>query len=145
MSLSLTATLPLTQAIRNPFIVAKQEKGGIIMDLKGIGAKLCVRYVVPYVTKIIKSAISTLSKCLYEKLYNRFKNALESFENALNKAVETTDPKKLKKRILCCRLGLGFFEKINQVLNEVIPNYAAAITQAEEKYSELTGEALEEE
>lgn len=115
------------------------------MSLKGIGAKLCIRYVVPCVTKIIKSAISTLSKCIYEKLYNRFKNALESFENALEKIIETTDPKKLKKRILCCRLGLSFFEKINQVLNEVIPNYAAAITQAEEKYSELTGETLEDE
>lgn len=115
------------------------------MSLKEIGAKLCIRYVVPCVTKIIKSAISTLSKCIYEKLYNRFKNALESFENALEKIIETTDPKKLKKRILCCRLGLSFFEKINQVLNEVIPNYAAAITQAEEKYSELTGETLEDE
>lgn len=115
------------------------------MDLKGLGAKLCLKYVVPYVKKIIISAISSLAKNIYEKLYNRFKNALDSFEEALLKTTKTDDPKKLKKRIVCCRLGFAFFEKINQVLNEVIPDYAAVITQAEEKYLEITGETLEEE
>jgi len=107
------------------------------MDFKSIGIALCVKYVVPAVKKIIKSAISRLGKNLYEKLYDRFKSALESFGEALNKMFQTTDPEKLKKRIECCRLGLGFFEKIHQVLEEVLPDYSAAVAEASEKLSRL--------
>lgn len=109
------------------------------MDLKVLGVQLCVKYVVPAIKKIIKSAISKLGKNLYEKLYDRFKSALESFGEALEKMFQTTDPEKLKKRVDCCRLGLSFFEKIHQVLEEVLPEYSAAVAEASEKLSRIEG------
>lgn len=112
------------------------------MDFKSIGVQLCVKYIVPAVKKIVKSAISRLGKSLYEKLYDRFKSALESFGEAVEKMFKTTEPEKLKKRLECCILGLKFFEKIHQVLEEVLPEYSAAIAEAKEKYNRITGEDL---
>lgn len=115
------------------------------MDFKKIAVELLVKYVAPIVTKIIKSKIATIGKSLYEKLYNRIVDALKSFEGALEKMFQTKDPKKLQKRIVCCRLGLKFFEKIYSVLDSLIPEYAATITQAEEIYEKITGTTLEDE
>lgn len=114
------------------------------MEIK-IAIDLLIKYVAPIVAKIIKSKIATIGKSLYEKLYNRIVHALQSFEGALEKMFQTKDPKKLKKRIICCRLGLSFFEKIHSVLDSIIPKYAATITQAEELYEEITGKPLEDE
>jgi len=114
------------------------------MDLK-IAVNLLLKYVAPIVTKIIKSKISIIGKSLYEKLYNRIVDALKSFESALEKMFDTEKPEKLKKRIVCCSLGLKFFEKIHQTLDEVIPDYSAAIEEAKEKYKNLTGDEIGEE
>lgn len=109
------------------------------MNLKALGVELCIKYVVPAVKKIIKSAISRIGKNLYERLYDRFKSALESFGEALEKMFQTTEPEKLKKRIECCRLGLSFFEKIYRVLEDVLPEYSAAVAEANEKLSRIEG------
>lgn len=103
------------------------------MDLKGLGVELCVKYVLPFVQKILSSAISKISKRLYERLYTRFKTAVDSFENALKKLGEANDQKSLKKRLACCKLGLSFFEQIYKILDELLPEYSAAIEDAEEK------------
>lgn len=113
------------------------------MDIK-IAVGLLVKYVAPIVTKIIKSKISVLARNLYEKSYNRFVEATKSFEQALEKCFDTTDPKKLKKRILCCELGLKFFEKIHAVLDDLIPEYNAALLEAKEKYNRITGKEIGE-
>ena len=111
------------------------------MNLQTLGIELCIKYVVPAVKKIIKSAISKLGKNLYEKLYDRFKSALESLGEAIQKMLDTDDPEKLQKRLDCCELGLKFFEKIYQVLDEVLPEYKKAIEQAKNKeIKEVSGE-----
>lgn len=115
------------------------------MNFKKIAVELLVKYVAPVVAKIIKSKIAIIGKSLYEKLYNRIVDALKSFEVALEKMFQTKDPKKLQKRIICCRLGLSFFEKIHSVLDSVIPEYAATVAEAEEIYKEITGKTLEDE
>ena len=61
------------------------------MDIKGLAAKLCADYVLPYIKKIAKSLISNIGKSAYEKLYSRFTKALESFEEALEKCFEILD------------------------------------------------------
>ena len=108
------------------------------IDLKTLGIELCIKYVVPAVQKIIKSAISKLGKNLYEKLYDRFKSALESFGGAVEKLFNTTDLKKFKKSLDCCELGLKFFEKIHKVLDELLPEYTAAIEEAKNKYAQIS-------
>lgn len=113
------------------------------MEIK-VAIALITKYLAPIVTKIIKSKISTIGKSLYEKLYNRIVDALNSFENALTKCLNTTDTKKLKKRIVCCDLGLKFFTRIHSLLDDVLPEYSAAVEEAKNKYSELTGEDLSE-
>lgn len=113
------------------------------MNFKQLAVTLCVKYVLPKLKQIAKSAISSLGKSLYEKLYNRFKSALDSFEKALNKMFETDDPKKLEKRLTCCSLGIWFFEKIYDVLDEVLPEYQAAIRKAKEKYTEVCEKEFE--
>ena len=113
------------------------------MDIKGLAAKLCADYVLPYIKKIAKSLISNIGKSAYEKLYSRFTKALESFEEALEKCFETNDLKKLEKRLKCCTLGLAFFEKMNPVLDGVLADYNAAVLEAEEKYKKLGGGVLE--
>ena len=113
------------------------------MNFKQLAVTLCVKYVLPKLKDIAKSAISALGKSLYERFYNRFKSALDSFEKALNKLFETEEPKKLEKRLRCCSLGIWFFEKIYDVLDEVLPEYQAAIRKAKEKYYELTKEEFE--
>lgn len=113
------------------------------MNIQGIGLKVCVGYVLPYLVKITKSLISHLAKSMYEKLYNRFTNALNSIEAAIDKLLTTKDAKKLKKGILCCKLGLKFLEKIKEVLEDVLPDYNAALGEAENKLAELTGEIVE--
>ncbi len=115
------------------------------MSVKGIAIKICVAYVLPCLVKIGKSLISRIGKTMYEKLYDRFTKALASLEEALNKIFEVeNDPKKLKKRIVCCKLGFKFFEKIKDVLDDVLCDYSAAIGEAENKYETLTGECLED-
>ena len=84
------------------------------MEIK-VAIALITKYLAPIVTKIIKSKISTIGKSLYEKL---------------------------KKRIVCCDLGLNFFTKIHSLLDEVLPEYTAAVEEAKIKYSELTGEEI---
>ena len=111
------------------------------MEIK-VAIALITKYLAPIVTKIIKSKISTIGKSLYEKLYNRIVDALNSFEKALTKCLNSNDPKKLKKRIVCCDLGLNFFTKIHSLLDEVLPEYTAAVEEAKIKYSELTGEEI---
>lgn len=113
------------------------------MNLKGLALKVCVNYVFPYLAKIGKSLISNAGKSMYERLYKRFTHALESLEEAINKIFETEKPKKLKKRITCCKLGLKFFEKIKDVLDDVLCDYSAAIGEAENKYENITGERLD--
>lgn len=113
------------------------------MEIK-VAIALITKYLAPIVTKIIKSKISTIGKSLYEKLYNRIVDALKSFEKALTDCLNTTEPKKLKKRLVCCELGLKFFTKIHLLLEDILPEYSAAIDEAKTKYSELTGESLNE-
>ncbi len=108
------------------------------MNLKNFGLELCKKYVFPIITTIVKSAISKIGKSLYEKLYDKFQKALESFGEAVEKMFNTDNPEKLKKRIECCSLGLGFFEKIHQVLEEIIPEYSAAIAEAKERLEKIT-------
>ena len=112
------------------------------MNLKGLALKVCINYVLPYLAKIGKSFISNVGKSMYERLYKRFTHALERLEEAINKIFETEEPKKLKKRITCCKLGLKFFEKIKDVLDDVLCDYSAAIEDAENKYENITGERL---
>lgn len=111
------------------------------MEIK-IAISLLVKYLAPIVTKIIKSKISAIGKTLYEKLYNRIVDALQSFEKALTKCLKTDDVKKLKKNIVCCSLGLKFFTKIYEVLEGVLPEYEAAIEEAKNRYNNLTGEEV---
>lgn len=115
------------------------------MSLKGLGLKVCQEYILPVVKKIARSLISNIGKSLYERLYSRFAKALASFEEALDKLFEINDIDKLKKRLKCCKKGLLFFEKMDVALNNVLADYNAAITDAEEKYLELGGEPLEDE
>lgn len=112
------------------------------MSLKGLGLKVCQEYILPGIKKIAKSFISNIGKSLYERLYTRFAKALNSFEEALDKLLETDDLEKLKKRLKCCKLGLVFFEKMDVALNNVLADYNAAILEAEEKLLELGGEPL---
>lgn len=113
------------------------------MNLKGLALKVCTSYVLPYLVKIGKSLISNIGKSMYERLYKSFLHALDSLEEAISKIFETDNPKKLKKRITCCKLGLKFFEKIKDVLDDVLCDYSAAIGEAENKYEQITGEVLE--
>lgn len=108
------------------------------MNIK-IAATLAVKYLAPLVCKIIKSKISIIGKSLYEKLHNKFLDALESFEKAIEECFTVKDPKKLKKKLDCCSLGFKFFVKMNNLLNEAIPEYAAALEEGKLKYIELTG------
>lgn len=109
------------------------------MDLKALGVELCIKYILPTVKNIIKSAISKIGKSLYEKLNDRFKSALESFGEAVEKMVKENKADKLKKRITCCRLGFVFFEKVYRVLEELLPEYSAAIQDAENRLEKLNG------
>jgi hexokinase len=108
------------------------------MNFKNLGANLCIKFLLPKLGAILKSLISKLAKNVYEKLYNRFKSALESFEKALNKLFETDDVQKLEKRLTCCSLGIWFFEKIYDILDEILPEYQAAIRKAKDKYYEMS-------
>lgn len=115
------------------------------MSLEGLALLACQKYVLPKVKEIAKSFIANLGKSLYERLYTRFTKALQSFEAAIDKMVATKDIDKLKKRLKCCKLGLAFFEKMDEALNNVLADYNAAIADAEEKYLQMGGEPIKTE
>lgn len=115
------------------------------MGLKGLGLKVCQDFILPKIKKITKSLIANIAKSLYERLYIRFTKALESFEEALDKLLKTNDIDKLRKRLKCCKLGLEFFEKIGDALNNVLADYNAAILEAEERYLAKGGEPIKTE
>jgi len=107
------------------------------------GVAILIKVLAPKIKTILSSLISNIGKSLYEKLFEKLKDAVESFEAALEKLTETKDEKKLKKRLICCKIGFGFFEKINEVLTEMLPDYAAIIEEKENEYEDLTGKKLE--
>ena len=107
------------------------------------GVAILIKVLAPKIKTILASFISNIGKSLYEKLYEKMKAAVESFEAALEKLTAAKDEKKLKKRLICCKIGFGFFEKINEALTEMLPDYAAIIEEREKEYEELTGKKLE--
>ena len=107
------------------------------------GVAILIKFLAPKIKTILSSFISNIGKSLYEKLFEKMKAAVESFEAALEKLTAAKDEKKLKKRLICCKIGFGFFEKINEALTEMLPDYAAIIEEKEKEYEELTGKKLE--
>ncbi len=107
------------------------------------GVVILIKVLAPKIKTILSSLISNIGKSLYEKLFEKMKDAVESFETALEKLIEAKDEKKLKKRLICCKIGFGFFEKINEVFTEMLPVYAAIIEEKEKEYEKLTGKKLE--
>lgn len=107
------------------------------------GVVILINVLAPKIKTILSSLISNIGKSLYEKLFEKMKDSLESFETALEKLAASKDEKKLKKRLICCKIGFAFFEKINEALTEMLPDYAAIIEEKEYEYEQLTGKKLE--
>lgn len=108
------------------------------IELKA-GLALCVKYVLPVLKKIAVSAISKIGKSTYEKLYDKFIKALESFTHAVEKLLEAEDIEKIKKDLICCELGYKFFEKIKVALDKALLNFANALSIAEARFQDKGG------
>lgn len=106
-------------------------------NIIGLGLELSKKYLLPLIKKIGTSLISNLAKTTYKRFYAHFIKMTESFEKALDKLGDTSDIKKFKTRVECCRLGLDFFTKIKKVLDSVLDKYTKAVENAENKLEEL--------